>query len=885
MDKYDEEAHHFHSSGWQPRGGGAPLHQHQRHDNFRGRGGGRNSPNNYPSGFSSGGGRGSGGGGRENHRPYDSPPPYPQPSSRDGGVGGLRPIDDGIGGFRPTVGGVDGEEGFSPMSGGGGRGGFRPIGRVDGGGYPPMGGDGFQSMRGGRSDGGGFRPMGGGSGSDVGGFQPMGGGGSNGGGFQPTGGNRRDSPVFRPIGGSDSDTGGFRPMGGGGSDGGSFGLDNYHVQPSPLTGQKRGYPFPGRERSPGREGASFAKLFVGSVPRTATENDIRPLFDKHGHVLEVALIKDKRTGIQQGCCFIKYASSEEADRAIRALHNQYTLPGGMGPIQVRYADGERERLGAMEYKLFVGSLNKKAAEKEVEEIFTPYGRVEDVYLMRDEMKQSRGCGFVKYSQREMAQAAINALNGTYTMGGCDQPLSVRFADPKRPKPGDSRDGLSFSGPGSEPRFPAPGNRPPPDQGQLLSGPIPPNSWPQISLHNQGPASHVGNHGFGNQFQARSGDMAVSSTPDPVGGLSGNAVSLPGPTGSSAPVAQNLNQPLPRAPSFGSKISPVQRPIQSPQDMPSSMHLQPFNAASFSNVQTLQGSHMQQGQMQTPHSSGRSPYMQAPSSQQLPGRNGTATQVQHNDALTTPGQTPGVANQQRPPSQQFQQSPSQLAQMLSQQKQTLQATFQSSQQALNQLQQQLHQLQPSNHNLTPHQGPLGARPQSHWAGTYSQPVANPKPTGDLATTTSASSTTPAVTPAITSVNNCNWTEHMSPDGYKYYYNGLTGESKWEKPEELMLYEQQQQNPSKQHNQVQSHQTEPSTQQAPQMQVQLQGPHRAQLHNQAKPLQQPSQSSVPVFPAKQGTKELGYAQIPPVNDPSRYQQGAQGGSQEWMWTNKN
>lgn len=28
-----------------------------------------------------------------------------------------------------------------------------------------------------------------------------------------------------------------------------------------------------------------------------------------------------------GCCFIKYATSEEADRAIRALHNQHTLPG------------------------------------------------------------------------------------------------------------------------------------------------------------------------------------------------------------------------------------------------------------------------------------------------------------------------------------------------------------------------------------------------------------------------------------------------------------------------------------------------------------------------------------------------------------------------------
>ncbi|KAL7182788.1 hypothetical protein ACSBR1_041465 [Camellia fascicularis] len=79
-----------------------------------------------------------------------------------------------------------------------------------------------------------------------------------------------------------------------------------------------------------------------------------------------------------------------------ALHNQHTLPGGVGPIQVRYADGERERLGAVEYKLFVGALNKQATEKEVEEIFSPYGRVEEVYLMRDEMKQSCGlscCSF------------------------------------------------------------------------------------------------------------------------------------------------------------------------------------------------------------------------------------------------------------------------------------------------------------------------------------------------------------------------------------------------------------------------------------------------------------------------------------------------------------
>ncbi|KAL0388904.1 UNVERIFIED_CONTAM: Flowering time control protein FCA [Sesamum radiatum] len=487
----------------------------------------------------------------------------------------------------------------------------------------------------------------------------------------------------------------------------------------------------------------------------------------------------------------------------------------------------------------------------------------------------------------MAQAAITALNGTYTMRGCDQPLTVRFADPKRPRPGESsRGGPAFGGSGFGPRFSAPGTRLAQDRGMPLSGPIPSNSWPPVSPQNLGPDSHVGNHGFSSQFPARSGHMAVSSAPGPIGGLPGNADgSLPGPTVSSATISQlNYNQSLSQVPSFGSKISPVQKPFQSPQHLPSSLHLQPLNAASFSNVQNLQGSHIQPGQVQTPYSAGQTPYSQTPSSQ-LPGQNGQLsvpqTQVQHNASIA-PGQGPGMANQ-HPPAQQLQplsQSPSQLAQMLSQQKQTLQATFQSSQQALNQLQQQMQQLQPANQNLAAHQGPLAAKQQSPWAGSLSQPVANTpgvQTAGDLASTTSASPAAQAMGPAVAPVN-CNWTEHMSPDGYKYYYNSLTGESKWEKPEELILYEQQQQQqkPPNQHSQVQSHPPGPSIQQTAQMQLHPQVPHQAQLHNQTKPLQHSSQSSyqVPGLSARQGAKELGYAQMPAgtgsVNDPARYQQ---------------
>ncbi|KAH1195698.1 Flowering time control protein FCA [Glycine max] len=180
------------------------------------------------------------------------------------------------------------------------------------------------------------------------------------------------------------------------------------------------------------------KVYVAPVPRTATEDEICTVFEEHGTIVEIVLLKHKKTGTRQGSCFVKYATFDEADRAIKALNNKYTFAGESYPVVVKFADRELERLGVRGFcqvadKVFVSSINKEATNKEIEDIFSPYGHVEDIFF-----KSTHGYAFVKFSNREMALAAIKGLNKTFTMRGCDHPLIVRFADPKKPKTGESR---------------------------------------------------------------------------------------------------------------------------------------------------------------------------------------------------------------------------------------------------------------------------------------------------------------------------------------------------------------------------------------------------------------------------------------------------------------
>lgn len=60
------------------------------------------------------------------------------------------------------------------------------------------------------------------------------------------------------------------------------------------------------------------KIYVGNLPFSATEHEVRELFEEFGTVASVSLITDRETGRPRGFGFVEMGDSE-ADDAIRAL--------------------------------------------------------------------------------------------------------------------------------------------------------------------------------------------------------------------------------------------------------------------------------------------------------------------------------------------------------------------------------------------------------------------------------------------------------------------------------------------------------------------------------------------------------------------------------------
>jgi cold-inducible RNA-binding protein len=85
-------------------------------------------------------------------------------------------------------------------------------------------------------------------------------------------------------------------------------------------------------------------LYVGNLPHSTTEAELRSLFESHGSVEKVSIVTDRDTGRSRGFGFVEMTEATEADKAVAALSGT-ELGGRTLTINEAKPKGERPRGG------------------------------------------------------------------------------------------------------------------------------------------------------------------------------------------------------------------------------------------------------------------------------------------------------------------------------------------------------------------------------------------------------------------------------------------------------------------------------------------------------------------------------------------------------------
>ncbi|KAM3937978.1 ELAV-like protein 2 isoform 8-T10 [Leptodactylus fuscus] len=169
---------------------------------------------------------------------------------------------------------------------------------------------------------------------------------------------------------------------------------------------------------------SKTNLIVNYLPQNMTQEELKSLFGSIGEIESCKLVRDKITGmLHLGYGFVNYIDPKDAEKAINTLNG---LRLQTKTIKVSYARPSSASI--RDANLYVSGLPKTMTQKELEQLFSQYGRIITSRILVDQVTGvSRGVGFIRFDKRIEAEEAIKGLNGQKPPGATE-PITVKFAN-------------------------------------------------------------------------------------------------------------------------------------------------------------------------------------------------------------------------------------------------------------------------------------------------------------------------------------------------------------------------------------------------------------------------------------------------------------------------
>eukprot|EP00298_Acanthocystis_sp_HF-20_P005361 c15556_g1_i1.p1 GENE.c15556_g1_i1~~c15556_g1_i1.p1 ORF type:complete len:582 (-),score=184.63 c15556_g1_i1:161-1906(-) len=179
------------------------------------------------------------------------------------------------------------------------------------------------------------------------------------------------------------------------------------------------------ERRQDRTGGRFTNVYVKNIPKTWTKNKFQQEFEKFGKITSLCLPSNSENeDDHKGFGYVNYSSHEEALNAVQEGKNISTDNGVSLFVDRFQKSSERkaflERVSqnirreraekTKNLNLYVKNLDDDVDDERLREMFSEYGQITSVVVMRDPRNQvSRGFGFVCFATEADAEKALNGM--------------------------------------------------------------------------------------------------------------------------------------------------------------------------------------------------------------------------------------------------------------------------------------------------------------------------------------------------------------------------------------------------------------------------------------------------------------------------------------------
>ncbi|GAB2300186.1 30S ribosomal protein 2, chloroplastic [Dionaea muscipula] len=169
------------------------------------------------------------------------------------------------------------------------------------------------------------------------------------------------------------------------------------------------------------ENVSVRKLYVGNIPRTVNNDELRRMVEEHGAVEKAEVMYDKYSGRSRRFGFVTMKTADDAIAAIEKLNG--TEIGGrkiivnitekpLEPVDLSILQGDDFQFVDSPHKVYVGNLAKNVTSDTLKRFFSGKGKkVLSAKVSRvPGTSKSRGFGFVTFSSAEEVEAAVSSFN-------------------------------------------------------------------------------------------------------------------------------------------------------------------------------------------------------------------------------------------------------------------------------------------------------------------------------------------------------------------------------------------------------------------------------------------------------------------------------------------